>query len=441
MKRTISIFLSIIIIILVVPLSALSASLRRSEGPAPAETVYALVTDVSDLTSGDMILFVCPDKNVASGPINNTFLGKVDVTIVNNTITVSDGSASAPVPLTLGGSAAAGWTFSLGSGLLSSTAAKSLNISAGGVSTWNISISGGIATVASTEAGFGYIQYNSSSPRFLNYTSSQTHISIYKLVRAAEKTLEDTLIEKVGEKNGGASFDVVIDAPATFEKGKDIEVTVTVKNITVAEGLSQLDFVFSYDSESLVITNTLAADKTVNCAYKLPSGDWDNLSRTKFDENGILNVGKVEVGVVNASDSVSAVQDGDITLKFTFTVNENAEDEIGFYIENASVFGYDWTNFDTIYAGNGSYAITKEKTDGTIITPPARVRGDFDGDGFFTSDDLIYACQLNAYIIDETVGSAEALDVDGDGEFTSDDLIYMCQYNAGVITEWPAEAK
>ena len=67
--------------------------------------------------------------------------------------------------------------------------------------------------------------------------------------------------------------------------------------------------------------------------------------------------------------------------------------------------------------------------------------GDFDGDGFFTSDDLIYACQLNAELIDATDGNVDALDVDGDGFFTSDDLIYMCQYNAEIISVWPKDAK
>ncbi|MBQ0109492.1 MAG: hypothetical protein KBS44_04360, partial [Clostridiales bacterium] len=69
------------------------------------------------------------------------------------------------------------------------------------------------------------------------------------------------------------------------------------------------------------------------------------------------------------------------------------------------------------------------------------VLGDFDGDNEFTSDDLIYACQLDANLITATEAQLAALDVDGDGSFTSDDLIYMCQYDAGVITVWPADAE
>ena len=74
------------------------------------------------------------------------------------------------------------------------------------------------------------------------------------------------------------------------------------------------------------------------------------------------------------------------------------------------------------------------------LAPTAKiVLGDFDRDGFFTSADLIYACQLDAGIISESAGNVEAIDVDGDGVFTSADLIYMCQYDAGIIGIWPAE--
>lgn len=71
----------------------------------------------------------------------------------------------------------------------------------------------------------------------------------------------------------------------------------------------------------------------------------------------------------------------------------------------------------------------------------AFVLGDFDGDGFFTSADLIYACQLDAGIITEDAGNVKAIDVDGDGSFTSADLIFMCQYDAGIISVWPKDAK
>ena len=69
------------------------------------------------------------------------------------------------------------------------------------------------------------------------------------------------------------------------------------------------------------------------------------------------------------------------------------------------------------------------------------VSGDFDGDGFFTSADLIYACQLDAGIITEDAGNVKAIDVDGDGSFTSADLIFMCQYDAGIISVWPKDEK
>ena len=81
------------------------------------------------------------------------------------------------IEITLGGEAGA-WTLTTSEGQLTTSAAKALKLNGGSQKTCTISISGNNATI--TFGSCGYIQYNSSSPRFCNYTSGQTAIQIYK---------------------------------------------------------------------------------------------------------------------------------------------------------------------------------------------------------------------------------------------------------------------
>ena len=217
------------------------------DGPA----AYTLVLDPSDLKAGDKIIFVCPSKNAASGVLNKTYLEKVDVTIANNTIKRPEGDTLPIVPFTVGGSAKSGWTFAVGTGLLSSPAAKSLNITGNGVSTWNISISGGIATVSSTDSSFGRIQFNASSPRFTTYTSDQTPIAIYKLTAVG-----------TAKVNG-----VTVDETASVYIGKTVPLFATVSPSDAADKTvswsSSAPDIARVDPETGVVTGVKAGEATI----------------------------------------------------------------------------------------------------------------------------------------------------------------------------------
>lgn len=138
-----------------------------------------------------------------------------------------------------------------------------------------------------------------------------------------------------------------------------------------------------------------------------------------------------------------------------YTEYNNAVEAAGKLVESDWT-AESWTAFQTVLAENkladNLTVLDQDKVDAAtnaILTAMNNlvkaaadiVLGDFDGDNEFTSDDLIYACQLDANLITATEAQLAALDVDGDGSFTSDDLIYMCQYDAGVITVWPADAE
>ncbi len=140
---------------------------------ASTTTSWKLVTDASTLASGDVIKLGCAAKGKAAGAMgSNSYLSSVDATISNGVLTCEKA-----IEITLGGSAGA-WTLTTSEGQITTSAAKAFKLGTGTQKTWTISISDGVATI--TGGSYGYIQYNSGSPRFVNYTSAQTAIEIYK---------------------------------------------------------------------------------------------------------------------------------------------------------------------------------------------------------------------------------------------------------------------
>lgn len=133
---------------------------------AISSTAYLLVTDASSLSEGDIIRIGLASKGKAAGVKSGDFLSSVDATF-----TAGKMISNEAVDFTLGGTAA-GWTLTSSAGVLGATAAKKLSYEEG-TTTWTISIEdSGAATIASTESSYGRFLYNTSSPRFLNYTSS-----------------------------------------------------------------------------------------------------------------------------------------------------------------------------------------------------------------------------------------------------------------------------
>ena len=149
-----------------------------------ASGAYTLVTDASTLSSGDVIVLGCAEKGKAAGAMGTgAFLTSVTATTSNGSLTSADA-----IEITLGGSAGA-WTLTTSEGQITTSKAKELVLNNGTQKTWTISItSAGVATI--TGGSYGSIQYNASSPRFVNYTSAQTAIEIYKKQSTPSATLE-----------------------------------------------------------------------------------------------------------------------------------------------------------------------------------------------------------------------------------------------------------
>ena len=148
---------------------------------------WTLVTDPATLQAGDLVVLACNTEGVTAGEYNSTkgyFASVASIFGDKNSTITSLGNGS--VVLTIGGQAGA-WTFTLDGQLIGASAPKKLLLGRG-TTTWTISIIGGDATITNTNPDYGSIQYNKqhNSLRFLNYTSNQTPVQLYRM-QAADK--------------------------------------------------------------------------------------------------------------------------------------------------------------------------------------------------------------------------------------------------------------
>ena len=141
----------------------------KESDTTPAESVWTLVTDTSELKAGDKIIIV--SGTFVAGDISNAIMASVSGITLSENGTISSLPDGAII-LTLGGSADS-WTLSNEQGkLLGATTVKKLAWDSG-TTTWSISIANdGSATIKNQNSSFGRFLYNVTSPRFTTYTSN-----------------------------------------------------------------------------------------------------------------------------------------------------------------------------------------------------------------------------------------------------------------------------
>lgn len=136
---------------------------------------YIKVTADDQVVVGKRFILVNEENNVANTLLgSNTYLGNVAITITDSKI-VTEKAA----PITLGGTSA-GYSLKTSEGYINSVAAKKLSNSEEEVAIWNIvSTDDGYVVRGVKAETLGTIQYNASSPRFLNYTTTQKPAVLY----------------------------------------------------------------------------------------------------------------------------------------------------------------------------------------------------------------------------------------------------------------------
>lgn len=162
------------------PNEAVTVTFTFKDAPVQSNR-FERITRTEDLETGVRYLLVYEDANKAAGTTEGTnkYLSSISTTIANNTITLDENSSI--VPFTLSGSEGSYKLADPQGRFITPTAAKSLKLDAEGNVTAGITFSGNNVLI-NFGSTLGIMYYNTSSPRFLNYTSEQGFIQLYKEV-------------------------------------------------------------------------------------------------------------------------------------------------------------------------------------------------------------------------------------------------------------------
>ena len=139
--------------------------------PTPTTVDFVKVTTNGQIKVGNEYIVVCESKSVAMGTLNGKVMTPIDVTIENNKVSPNE----SVVVLTLGGSTDE-WSLKGTEGYLISPSTKNMAWANDEANVWRIVNDDGGYTLSSIA---GILQYNSSSPRFTTYTSSQNPAVLY----------------------------------------------------------------------------------------------------------------------------------------------------------------------------------------------------------------------------------------------------------------------
>ena len=149
------------------------------EDPSTGGVNYKLVASTDQLVSGARYIIACGSKNSAAGKLNSTYLEQVEIQLAEDIITITDDVAV----FVLEGNQDDGWTIkneSTGKYLYATDAKKMAEAASKEGKVWTLSK--GKSGVVMTYGDCGTLQYNSSSPRFTTYTSSQQEANLYMMI-------------------------------------------------------------------------------------------------------------------------------------------------------------------------------------------------------------------------------------------------------------------
>lgn len=217
---------------------------------APTYTnIFERITSIEQLEAGKRYLLVYENDNKAAGTTEGThkYLSSQSVTIQNNSITLDDNSSA--IPFTLSGSTDTYKLADPDGRFITPTAAKSLILDASGNVTASITFSSN-NVVINFGSTYGIMYYNTSDPRFLNYTSTQASIQLYKEVSPAETaTLAQIEANPVKDKKYAISDEYLIVA-------KIIDGIVYAKDNNGADEQTAADGQIDYLAERVNTENT-----------------------------------------------------------------------------------------------------------------------------------------------------------------------------------------
>ena len=230
---------------------------------------WNLVTDGMQLVDGAQVVMAANAKGVVAGSLSSQYLAK-ETAIFSEDLTAIEILPETALVLTLGTNEE-GRTLENAEGqLLGATALKKLAWDSG-VTSWNISVEEGSATIYSTNSSYGRFLYNVGSPRFTTYTSN-TSVSmllpqIYILVGGG--TAYYTTEFKTEETPAEPTLDPNVTMGHTLNLASDISINYAVR-VGVLAGYDTyvLECVLpTYEGNTRTGSRTVTVEPTVNGSY------------------------------------------------------------------------------------------------------------------------------------------------------------------------------
>lgn len=234
---------------------------------------WVRVTDENQLVAGDKYVLACNSQGAVNGDLNGTYFKSVSATFSDDDDKLFITAMTGQLALTLGGETDA-WTFAKDASNYLANSGTSLSWSTT-ASTWKIAFEDDKMTIVEGENNS--LQYNTSSPRFKTYTSSQAAVQLYRLI-PDQKVNGDVDASDLPEQanvtvNEGGNLlvtdgDIELGDIYVMEGGKvtiQTEATLTVNNFVIKStmGGGESGQVLGVTSTNLTITGSAYFDVTL----------------------------------------------------------------------------------------------------------------------------------------------------------------------------------
>ncbi len=202
---------------------------------------------------------------------------------------------------------------------------------------------------------------NDSSSEDSSVEDSSVEDSSVEDSSVEDSSVEDSSVEDSSDTEPGGAFTMDVSAPDTYVAGEEVEVTVTVNNVTAIPGLHHVNGRLYFDISILGFSFELE-DKDLQGTFD-GYNEWEGFSKLTTDENGdwYIDVDAATSGVEDEETGEkilsTVTEDGLLSFTFKFIAKHDAVGETIVHIPDETVNG-DYcdpeTNEYVEYVGTGS---------------------------------------------------------------------------------------